>query len=127
MHLYVAARGQADRINRWENDLLAKYYPYQFQKDKPKGSLQLGVRPIRFYEIVFPEDQYEEVLNTIAPTESWNPKYNKFIGFFRRLLKLDKVDLKKVVPNNKLMRMFVEVAAIGTKKDRFNEDGIEQL
>ena len=45
-HLLVAVRGQRDRINNWENDLLARYTEYEYKKGE-RGNLQLGVRPVR--------------------------------------------------------------------------------
>lgn len=131
MHLYVVARGIADRLNRWENDLLAKFYMFDWQKGQQPRALQLGLRPIRFYEIVYPEPFHREVLETIYPY--WNEKNWKMDAGKRILQKIlncgpiedrEKFQIKQ---NMKLYTDFVQCTAIGMKKDRYNEDGIEQL
>jgi hypothetical protein len=123
-HLLVAVRGQRDRINNWENDLLARYNDYEFKKGE-KGALQLGVRPVRLYEIVFPENKLQETLSLVNPGASWNEKYNKYFNWIRKLLGLKKIPEYQRVnyPHN----IFVEVVGIGIKDDRKDADGIELL
>jgi len=127
MHLYILARGHKDKIERWENDLLARYYPYEHEKGKPKGLLQLSVREVKIYEIVFPEEHMEEILQTIKPKDYGKVgKYRKLINFFAKILGLEKVP--EYTPDNKF-RVFndaVGIHAIGIKRDEF-KNGIEFL
>ena len=74
MHLYVMTRGQLDFTNRWANNLTAKYYPYKFDKDKRPGMVQLALRPMQFWEIVFPEPYLDQVLSIVQPYDGGNTK-----------------------------------------------------
>ena len=121
------ARGIAPRLNQWENDLLAKYFPYndgRMPKLQPDQfpMLQLGVRPIRFYEIAFPEPCLNDVLQTIQPSQSWNPAYNKYIAVIRKLMRLEKMPAIPPIDDkaNFLNRLYVEACAIGLKKDNYD-------
>ena len=128
MHLYVTVRGILHQLNRWEQDLSASYYPFEYEKGKA-GMLQLSIRPIRFYEIVFPEPQMMSVLRKIQPTKCWTPAYQKFIWGIRKALKLDDVELTKIparITTDAFCHNDIDCVAIGTKKDRY-EDGIERL
>jgi len=97
---------------------------------------QLGIRPIRFYDISFPETAKEEVLRMIAPGKPWQPAFNKTVWALQKMLKLDPIPefkpfdqqelLKKQAPLHILDRNWVECVGIGTKKDRFI-NGIEQI
>jgi hypothetical protein len=134
MHLYVIARGQRDRLERWVNDLLARYYPYNMDNKTKNVKVQLAVRPIQLYEIVFPEEHYEAVVSAIQPYGGYN--FNKGIfahlrNILTKMLRLEpiKQDVKADIldrHNTPLYRDFVDVAGIGVKKDKFI-DGIEQL
>jgi len=125
------ARGIAPRLNQWENDLLACHVPFKHDADLPKGILQLGVRPIRLYEIAFPEPALNYVLQKIQPSKSWNPAYDKYITIIRKLMKLENVP--EIPPkddiNNFLYKDFVDATAIGIKRDVFLNPtkGIEQI
>ena len=127
MHLYLLARANYPRLERWINDLLARYYPYEYDKGK-MGSLQLSVRPIQMFEIVFPEPQYKEILETINPYGSRMAEIFKGrLNLLRRALKLEPVlKEEEINANDKMVRHSVDVAAIGIKKDNFLK-GIEQI
>lgn len=135
MHLYIAVRGILDRINRWENDLSATYYPFKLNKENAKkfgmehGMLQCSVRPIRLYEIIVPETAMPSLLRKVQPCKVWNKHYEKFIWMVMKALKLKKVDYKKIparVSSDSMCWDGVQCTAIGTKKDKY-EDGQEQL
>lgn len=130
MHLYVMARGIAPRLNQWENDLLATHYSFKHEENKPLGLLQLGVRPIRMYELAFPEEHLNNVLQKIQPGQSWNPAYDKYINIIRTMMKLEKIpEVPKPDVNNFLYREFVDCTALGIKRDQFFNPtkGIEQI
>ena len=130
MHLYVLARGQADRLKRWVNDCLARYYTLKYGEDKDgkplMGKVQLSMRPIQLYEIVFPEEHLEAVCSALQPyggygfNEGVKGKLKKMIV---KLLKLDPIpqvppDIKDL-QNNPLYRDFVDCMGIGIKKDKY--------
>lgn len=146
MHLYVVARGQIDRLRRWENELSSKYFPYMISAGRrdntntkwlvpPQyGMLQLAIRPVQLYEIVFPEEALTDVLKIIQPYGGYGIS-PKMIKFFRKLLKMGKIELKdipKVEPDMGVLdkdgnfipprtfsyRDFVDVMGIGIKEDK---------
>lgn len=123
MHLYVIARANKDRLDRWINDVTAQYLPYEYEKGKV-GRVQIGVRPVQLLEIAFPESQLEEVLKIVRP----NTKHKqKLIGTIRRMLGLEELknEIKNVLfykfPNDN-----VSITPIGIKRDNFVID-VEQI
>jgi len=66
--MYTVIRGQKDKVDNFINDLQAINMVYG---DPTPGGLrhtvQLGVHPIQLYELVFPKEHFEMILNTIAP------------------------------------------------------------
>ena len=121
-----------DRQDRWVNDLLARYYPYEYKKGE-WGQLQLSVRPIQLYEIVFPEKMEQEVLGLIRPV-----KYDRgnmrnlfdetMLATMRKILGADK-KIGKIPPEEPrylMNRNDIEVIGIGLKKDVF-ENGVEKI
>lgn len=126
--MYVVARGILDRLKRWENDISAIYYPYEYKKGAPLGKLQLSIRPIQLYEVVFPESCKSEVLSTIYP--SWNEDNIKFKAMqlmLRKIVGGEEIDMTNIQPNDKLYRDFVGVIPISIRKDKYDKDGIELL
>ena len=135
MHIYVAARGILDSLNRWENDLSATYYPYKLSEENAKifgseiGMLQVSVRPIRLYEIVVPENQVPSLLRKMQPSTAWNSRYDKYIAFLRKALGLKKVDITKIpkrLNSDAMISAGVHCTVIGTKADKW-VDGQEQI
>ena len=151
--IIVSARGQIDRLNQWEKDLNSKFLKFTyghihgeisdaFQKKHPEliveendlvGMWQLGVRPIRFYQLVFPEPMTEKVLGMINPARPWNKKLDKLMYPVRKILGLESIpDFKPQIkeelkdPGEYLNRDNIECIGYGYKKDRY-ENGIEQL
>ena len=126
MHLYVLARGQHEWLRRWVHDLSARYYPYKM-KGKPNAAIQLGVRPIQLFEIVFPEPSLKEVLGTVWPYGYMGNGLEKYQMIFRKILKLDKIPPSKDITKNTLFeRKYIDCTGIGTRKDNII-DGEEQL
>lgn len=139
MHLYIAVRGALDRINRWENDVSSKYLDYN--TGQGIGALQIGLRPIRFYEAAFPEQEIENALKIIQPGQPWNDAYKKYIWALRKAMGLEDIPAYKVTPTpccmrNFINRDFIDIMGIGIKKDAYKskveikipgKDGVEQV
>jgi len=123
MHLYVIARANEPELERWKQELLAQYLPFEYDKNKPKGELQVSVRPIQLFEIVFPEEHLEKVLGAVQP---YDQRAGHWGDLLRRMLKLGKIR-KKVPPNRfKQRHPHVSIIGIGVKRDRFI-NGIEEI
>ena len=122
--MYVMLRGMKDGMDRFINDCLAQYLPYEYEPGKV-GKLQLGMRPIQLYEIVFPEDQLENVCGMIQPysLQGTGTKEMKIATWLRRFLRLKKIP--KVPPKNAIPNKYVSVVGLGLKKDNFSDEKIE--
>jgi len=137
MHLYLIARGSKDRLDRWVNDCLARYYPFKCGENNKKpiiGRLQLSMRPIQLYEAVFPEEHLDAVVGALQPYGGYGfatGVKKHMIKLLRKLLKLEpipqglKVDADKF--NNVLYGEFVDVMGVGIKRDKDYHTKIEDL
>ncbi len=68
MHMYLASRGQKDKVDNFINDLQAINLHYGSPNEKGHRMIvQLGVHPIELWELTFPKEHFETILNTIAP------------------------------------------------------------
>lgn len=155
-HLYVVARGQINRLKQWEDELSSKYFPYLISPGRrnntntgwltpPKyGMLQLAVRPIQLYEIVFPKECLNDVLQMIQPYGGYGIS-PKVISIVRKglslsgtkLLPIPKVEPeqlyfdengKPIPQKNFLNRDYIDVMGIGIKEDKeVQMDSVEDL
>ena len=141
MHFYCLMRGQKDKLDRLINDLLAIYLPYKTginDGEDIKRIVQLGVRPIQLYEIIYPKEHHNFMMRILHPTGSWNPKYDKYIKIIRKLLGLgnmpklldEKGEEIKLNLNEALViraQNQVEVVGIGVKDDRMMVQEVREL
>lgn len=124
MHLYVIARGQHDRLERWKSDVMAQYFPYTIN-GKMVMNAAVQVRPIELLEIAFPETAYRDVLARIAPY-SYNKTTDKYAWMLRKLMRLDPV-IQYVPADNAFTREYVHITSIGVRKDRYDANGAELI
>lgn len=137
MHLYVAARAQYRWLWDWVANLSARYYPYKAD-DGPMKGVQLSVRPIQLFEIVFPEPVLNEVLSIVQPYDGGNTRRHGGLSLtgniYKQLLGLSRFAGLKPIPVVKPNPMvetvnpqgYVGVTGIGLKKDIYH-NGIEML
>jgi hypothetical protein len=132
-HVIVMVRGQRDRINDWENNINKMALPYQTEffksmsgddKDRVTSYLQFGIRPIRFYDMVFPVQVTEQALQILNVGKCWTPAYNKYFNLLRWAMGLKEIPAYQQKPMTN--HNFIEVAGIGYKDDKIR-DGIELL
>lgn len=133
MHLYLIARGSKDRLDRWVNDCLARYYTIQpgFIGDnnvkvsqQGKYKLQLSMRPIQLYEVVFPKESLNDVVAALQPYGGYGIK-RSWLNALRKLLKLKPIP-QKIPPTFDLNRDFVDICGIGIKEDKMKENNPTQ-
>ena len=125
MHLLILVRGIKHEVDRFISDLQAQYWPLKHREVKD-ALVQLGVRPIQLYELIFPKEALPDVLATIQP-QGFNNKWQHFIlGFFRRLLPKGCYNtVWKPIPRNLqksghariVYRSNLECVGIGIKED----------
>lgn len=137
MHLYLLTRGIKKEVDDWITQLQGKYLSYKKSKDW-SGSVQVQVRPIQLWEIVYPKEHNELVLNTLigepdckgigGGTITQHKKHQKFIYALRKILGIKPIP--KSWATNKIMAMHlgdhIERVGIGIKED-YDVDGYEQL
>lgn len=146
MHDYIMTRGNKFWVDKLIKRLEGVTLPleFTFDKSKPKQKIwfEMGVRPIQFWEIVYPEPCKELVRNTLLDLkmgETQHSKHKKVLGAMRYLMGLKKIEYNwdvdkiksqfgNVIPldlNGKIpiINENVEVIGVGTKADRYTEHG----
>lgn len=132
MHLYMLTRGQQDCVDRYINSLHAQAFKYRASPHEKEGKetiVQLGVRPIQFWEITFPEPCLNEVLTAVggAPLDTKDKRWPVKIGAW--ILKLARFfGLKPIpaIPPDTPKRViwggeYVDRKLIGLKDDQYGE------
>lgn len=105
MHLYTIPRGIKNEVDMAINDLQAQFLPYIYQGKQVY--VQLAVRPLIPYELVFPKEHLQLVLNTIwdtdpVPDNYWIDKMCKGMRLALGAKPLPKLDKKtKLLIRNK--------------------------
>lgn len=137
MHLYMMTRGIKHEVDRFINELSAKYLPpSMITPDVDSGEKkdmyysQLQIRPIQLWEVVFPKEHLDIVLTTIFPGGDLmqHKKHAKFVWGIRKILGAKAIP-KEWDNNTKMMvhRAGLETVGIGLKDDYTREDGTEAL
>lgn len=129
MHLYMIVRGIKHDVDRFINGLSERFLPFKY---KGKDSfIQVSVRPIQLYEIAFPKEHLDVMINTLKPDEKcyeWmeNTKYKwlkKYAFLFRKLLKLKPIPKAQNPDRMVLYGENVERILLGLKEDENLKDG----
>ena len=140
MHAYLITRGIKHEVERWANDLSGKYLPTLWKDplDPNKISkqlIQVAVRPIQLWEVVFPEEYKDLMLSTLfgkcdvggepQPKLKSMTKHQLAITALRKVLGVEK--LPKMWKDDNQLPVYcahMEKIAIGIKKDRYEiQDG----
>lgn len=138
MHLYILTRGIKHCVDRFINDLQAQYFnmpngPIDPATGQRISMVQLGVRPVQFWEIVFPKERLDEVLPTILPSGAQARHHNVWEKFLVKRLRalLHAKEIPEFDPlslRRPIYHQNVEVNGIGIKEDLHSEkDGHEML
>ena len=138
MHLYVVAKGTKNHLKKWQEDLGA-IWVRRYQNGKPLTEdgkemyHQIGVRPVQLFEISFPKEAQETVLNHVGYSGyilNRYPSLKLISKVLKKFLKLKPVPKPKA-PNELMqpnqMNKAVAIVPIGLKEDVFSDDGMEQL
>ncbi len=129
MHLYIIARGVKRYVERWREDV----QNFMLPTDKAGETLQIVLRPVTLYEVIYPEGQHDKALEIleIGESENYGKKMKPLLDIIRRIMRLDKVKLPKRDDKTKVVyshsRINVGVHVIGSKKDAYKEDKHEIL
>lgn len=119
MHLYVVTRGIKHEAERMMESLSHMYIPMDY--NGKKELIQLAVRPVQFWEIVFPEPQLQSILNSLKPGTSRHSD-KIMAAVLRKALKSKPIP--EIDPNAPCYPYYksqwVQMIPIGIKKDKFD-------
>lgn len=131
MHLYILARGIKHDFDRMLSELSAKYLPFKYHGE-PKV-LQVAVRPIQLFEVVFPKEHLSSMINSFGgvktlqgqPSVGFLGKYLKILRKVLHLKPLENIDVN--APIMPFYKENVEVLGLGIKEDGEFPDGTEYI
>ena len=131
MHKYIITRGKSVYVNQWKDEMEGKFLAHKLKdannKDLPPSAVQLVMRPIQLWELVYPEDQEDNVNNLIGEERYQDSIFTKLKNFFCRLVGLEKAELKQSLMMKPIPRKLVAVHVLGNKKDDKDRHGNELL
>lgn len=142
MHLRFIAEGwdkDMDYMEKWIGQMIL---PMKVKDKKGKDKV-IGcpcyLRPFRMYDLIFPRDQLDVILNTLKPVTEISmvdkkntTKFKTQIAFLRKLMKLKKIpkaDKSKgavAIPEDLFKNIRVVGMGIREDIDIINESGITQ-
>src|SRR3990167_7748282 len=132
MHLYILTRGIKHERDRLIKELeCIKLSWKDFDK---QGVLQLSVRPIELWELVFPHDQLPVIQNTLWGDQGfkknvWDEleRKQKFTLYaLQKILKAKKLpDLDLTQPKYIIYNKNVAIYPIGIRDDQIRPEGFE--
>jgi len=139
MHLYVMAKGIKPHLETWQNELLAQKLPLMrdgkpvIEEGNRQMFVQLAVRPVQLFEIGFPKEHLDYVMNVVGTGDYILDRYpilNYSAKALRKSFGLKDVPIPKA-PNMLMQpeptQKSVAIVPIGIKEDMFSKDGVEQL
>lgn len=123
----MMTRGIKHEIDKFINELSAKYLPFKF---KEKDCMcQVAVRPIQLWEVVFPEEHYDVMCATMfdGVNVTQHKKHQKWVTAIRKVLGVKKIKEYKMDNKMPIAREHLETIPIGFKDDYKFADGTEGL
>jgi len=127
MHFVFLTRGRYESVEEFITELRTRFLPFEYfdQKERvmKKDLLPIRVCPVQLWDVSFPEDYKDQVLNHILQSgegKAINPHLDKFSWGMRKAMKLDKIEYDKT--KGKLgmhAPEHIEILGIGTKKDKW--------
>jgi len=127
MHLVFGATGIKQDLDLFEKFMETRTFimPYIDHKDKDKEKtilLQSQLRPIKFYDFIFPKGELNHILNGLKPETEIKSRNcflpNSYISILRKALKLKKIPAPDISQGAMpLVKQNVRVVGIGIRED----------
>ena len=132
MHFYCITRGIKHDVDRFINDCQAQSFLYPpHPPGEAKNYVQLAMRPMQFWEVVFPKQSLHDVLRIFEPQSKFTDNQawvNKYALLMRKLLKLEPVpEYDTKLPKRLLYKKNVHVTGIGIKEDIDNPNNPREM
>lgn len=119
MHLYILTRGIKHDVDRFINDLQAQYFPWKME-GQPNDWVQLGVRPVQFWELVVPKEYIQTMMRTLWYDNNTD-NYQHRLGALRKLIGAKKIPpIDPSIPRRIIYKDNVSIYPIGIKEDKHN-------
>lgn len=138
-HTYLITRGIKHEVDEFIKQLQGKYLPCRAPLMDPNtgkvirdakgnltmrddGLLQLGVRPIQLWEIVYPYEHQDVVLSTLLAGNSGKPQQKwqeKYVWALQKALKLNPIPPYNNANKLPVRCAGIELVGIGTKRDYY--------
>jgi len=142
MHVYTITRGIKQDVDRFIRELSSQYIPFKGKFDpvtkqpiEDKGPLdnlmlQVAVRPIQLWEIVFPKTWQDVMLTTILGGRRIIKKQTKhqvYVSMLRKMLGVQKIPEFKIDKKLPIWTSNIERVGIGIKEDGYFPNGMERI
>lgn len=125
----MITRGIKYRIDQFITELQGKYLSFKYKGED--AFVQVAVRPIQLWEVVFPKEHLDVMMTTLFGSDpNWmggrtqHKKHQKYVNWLRKLLGISspptKYDTSMSLP---LTRKDMESVCVGIKEDYETEDG----
>lgn len=125
MHLYIATRGIKNFSDQFITELQGKYLPFKsFDENRNliNSQVQVAVRPIQLYEIVFPEEHKDIMLTTILGEnggKTQHKKHFKWVALIRKVLGIKDIGSYNTDRAMPISKFHTEIVGIGIKEDYY--------
>ena len=122
----MITRGIKHLSDQFIVELQGKYLPmkYPINKKLETHMIQVAVRPIQLYEVVFPEEHLDLMLTTLAGKSAGktnHKEHKKYLWAFRKALKLKPVPEYNSDNSIPIYKPSVDVNILGIKTDYFED------
>jgi len=143
MHLRFIAEGwdkDLDYMEKWVGQMILPMEVINKKGKKEVIGMPCYLRPFRMYDLIFPRDQKDVILNTLNPVskvsfvdgKGGKGKFGTQINFLRKLMKLKKIPVadkskgKVALPEGLFKNL--RIVGLGLKEDIdfVNEHGVKQ-
>ena len=136
-HLYFVTRGIKHLSDEFIKRLSCTMLPMKIFKGDIKGidkdgtyPVQVAVRPIQLYEVVYPKEHQDMILNTIlegGKGTSNIKRLQKYVNMFRKFLGVKPIPEYDKTNKLPIPKPDIDVTAIGVKEDYTLPNGTEGL
>ena len=136
MHLFGIVRGQKNDSDRFISSLENLWFPFKFdckyanipQPGVMSNVVQMGVRPLTLWSLIFPKEQLQTVLSTVANPLPRNFMQENAMRVFRALLNAKKVPEWDPKGERRIIyHSNVEFTPIGIKEDAIHPEGGHEM
>lgn len=131
MHKYIITRGKSRYVNNFKEAMEEVYLLSEIKDsngNKIPMNVQLVMRPVQLWEVVYPEEHDARITNLIG-NECFSHKgfMMKVKAFFVKLLGLEITKVKTTLTERPIPREHMSIIILGNKKDRRDGNGNELL